>query len=109
MVFVGGSVAVSGVLTGAPFFTAEAVRYAVAALLLVLFARCSGRRPIVRPLGAEWLWLAGIPAARLVLFKGGPGPGAPPRGAGGARGGGGLRAAVAGGGRPAAGAVPAPA
>jgi drug/metabolite transporter (DMT)-like permease len=68
MVFVGGSVAVSGVLTGAPFFTAEAVRYAVAALLLVLFAHRSGR-PVVRPRGAEWLWLAGIASTGLVLFN----------------------------------------
>ena len=68
MVFVGGSVAVSGLLTGAPMFTAEAVRYAVAALLLVLFARCSGRA-VVRPRGTEWLWLAGIAATGLVLFN----------------------------------------
>lgn len=68
MVFVGGSVAVSGVLTGAPFFTAEAVRYAAAALLLVLFARYTGRA-LVRPRGAEWLWLAGIAATGLVLFN----------------------------------------
>ena len=68
MVFVGGSVAVSGVLAGAPLFTAEAVRYAVASLLLVLFARWSGRR-LVWPRGAEWLWLAGIAATGLVLFN----------------------------------------
>ncbi|HEY2521410.1 MAG TPA: EamA family transporter [Streptosporangiaceae bacterium] len=68
MVFVGGSVAVSGLLTGAPMFTAEAVRYAVAALLLVLFAHWSGRA-VVRPRGTEWLWLAGIAATGLVLFN----------------------------------------
>jgi drug/metabolite transporter (DMT)-like permease len=77
MVFVGGSVAVSGVLTGAPFFTAEAVRYAAAALLLVLVARGrTGRagagtagHPVLRPRGAEWLWLTGIAATGLVLFN----------------------------------------
>jgi drug/metabolite transporter (DMT)-like permease len=77
MVFVGGSVAVSGVLTGAPFFTAEAVRYAAAALLLVLFARRRAGRggastaghPVVRPRGTEWLWLAGIAVTGLVLFN----------------------------------------
>jgi drug/metabolite transporter (DMT)-like permease len=68
MMFVGGSVAVSGVLTGAPFFTAEAVRYAAAALLLTLFAHRSGH-PVVRPRGAEWLWLAGIAVTGLVLFN----------------------------------------
>jgi drug/metabolite transporter (DMT)-like permease len=68
MVFVGGSVAVSGLLTGAPMFTAEAVRYAAAALLLVLFAHWSGRA-VVRPRGTEWLWLAGIAATGLVLFN----------------------------------------
>jgi drug/metabolite transporter (DMT)-like permease len=89
MVFVGGSVAVSGVLSGAPMFTAEAVRYAAASLLLVLFARWaprtaqpapgatspslitarSGRPPLLRPQGTEWLWLAGIAATGLVLFN----------------------------------------
>ena len=68
MVFVGGSVAVSGVLGAAPLFTAEAVRYAAASLLLVLFARRAGRR-LVWPRGAEWLWLAGIAATGLVLFN----------------------------------------
>ncbi|HEY2270603.1 MAG TPA: hypothetical protein VGI96_48860, partial [Streptosporangiaceae bacterium] len=38
MVFVGGSVAVSKVLAGAPVFTAEAVRYGAACLLLVTLA-----------------------------------------------------------------------
>jgi len=68
MVFVGGSVAVSGVLAGAPMYTAEAVRYAAACLLLVVFARRAGRR-LVRPRGAEWLWLTGIAATGLVLFN----------------------------------------
>ena len=39
MVCVGGSVAVSSVLAGAPVFTAEAVRYGVACLMLVVLAR----------------------------------------------------------------------
>jgi drug/metabolite transporter (DMT)-like permease len=83
MMFVGGSVAVSGLLAGAPLFTAEAVRYAVASLLLALFARYfqragrpspaitarSQRPPLVRPRGTEWLWLAGIAATGLVLFN----------------------------------------
>ncbi len=43
MVFVGGSVAVSGVLADAPLFTVQALRYAVACLLLLAYAR------LVRP------------------------------------------------------------
>src|SRR5829696_6279045 len=44
MACVGGSTAVSSVLAGAPLFTAQAVRYALACLLLVAFARRGGRR-----------------------------------------------------------------
>ena len=68
MAFVGGSVAVSGTLAGAPLFTAQAVRYAAACLLLVLLARLAGRR-LVRPRGAEWAWLLGVAATGLVLFN----------------------------------------
>jgi len=68
MICVGGSVAVSGVLAGAPAFTAEALRYALACLILVALARLTGRR-LVRPRGAEWLWLSGIAATGLVLFN----------------------------------------
>ena len=68
MVCVGGSVAVSSVLAGAPVFTAEAVRYGVACLLLVALARLTGRR-LSRPRGAEWLWLAGIAVTGLVVFN----------------------------------------
>ena len=42
MVCVGGSVAVSSVLAGAPVFTAEAVRYGAACLILVALARLAG-------------------------------------------------------------------
>jgi drug/metabolite transporter (DMT)-like permease len=68
MVCVGGSVAVSGVLAGAPVFTAEAIRYAAAWLLLVVLARLTGRR-LSLPRGAEWLWLAGIAVTGLVVFN----------------------------------------
>jgi drug/metabolite transporter (DMT)-like permease len=68
MVFVGGSVAVSGTLDGAPLFTTQAVRYAIACLLLIGFVRASGRR-IVRPRGAEWLWLFGVGGSGLLLFN----------------------------------------
>ena len=68
MICVGGSVAVSGVLAGAPVFTAEALRYAMACLILVALARLTGRR-LVLPRGTEWLWLAGIAVTGLVLFN----------------------------------------
>ncbi|MET8153246.1 DMT family transporter [Actinoplanes sp. NPDC005259] len=68
MCCVGGSVAVSGVLADAPLFTTQAVRYALACLLLIAFARLS-RSGLVRPRGTEWLWLAGIAATGLVVFN----------------------------------------
>jgi drug/metabolite transporter (DMT)-like permease len=68
MTFVGGSVAVSAEIADAPLFTIQALRYALACLLLLGFAALTGRRP-VRPRGAEWLWLAGIAATGLVIFN----------------------------------------
>ena len=68
MSFVGSSVAVSSALVDAPLFTAQALRYAVAALLLLAIARTIGTRP-VRPHGTEWLWLGGVAATGLVLFN----------------------------------------
>jgi drug/metabolite transporter (DMT)-like permease len=68
MVCVGGSVAVSGVLADAPLFTTQALRYAVACLLLLGAARLTGRR-ITAPRGTEWLWLLGVVVAGLVLFN----------------------------------------
>jgi drug/metabolite transporter (DMT)-like permease len=68
MVCVGGSVAVSAVLAAAPLLTAQAVRYAAACLLLLLFARLAGRR-VVAPRGTEWLWLLGVTVTGLLLFN----------------------------------------
>jgi drug/metabolite transporter (DMT)-like permease len=68
MVFVGGSVAVSGALAGTPVLTVQALRYAVACLLLLLFARRSGVR-LVRPRGAEWLWLGGVVVTGMFVFN----------------------------------------
>ena len=68
MVCVGGSVAVSSVLVRAPVFTAEALRYAAACLLLVVLARMTGRR-LSMPRGTEWLWLGGIAVTGLVVFN----------------------------------------
>jgi drug/metabolite transporter (DMT)-like permease len=68
MTLVGGSVGVSRVLVDAPLFTAQAIRYAAAALVLLALAS-SAHVPILRPRGREWLWLAGIAATGLVLFN----------------------------------------
>jgi drug/metabolite transporter (DMT)-like permease len=68
MAFVGGSVAASATLADAPMFTVQALRYAVACLLLVGFARATGTR-LHAPRGAEWLWLLGVTAAGLVVFN----------------------------------------
>ncbi|MCU7723360.1 DMT family transporter [Actinoplanes sp. KI2] len=68
MIFVGGSVAVSGVLADTPVLTVQSLRYAVACLLLALFARVTGRR-LVRPRGAEWWWLGGVVLTGMFLFN----------------------------------------
>ncbi|MBU2665934.1 DMT family transporter [Actinoplanes bogorensis] len=65
MTFVGGSVAVSGFLADAPSLTVQALRYAVACLLLILYAR--GR--VLRPRGTEWLWLGGVVLTGMVVFN----------------------------------------
>jgi drug/metabolite transporter (DMT)-like permease len=68
MVFVGGSVAVSGHLADAPNLTVQAVRYALACLLLIVWARRT-RTSLHRPRGAEWLWLLGVTVAGLLVFN----------------------------------------
>lgn len=68
MVLVGSSAAVSRVLVDAPLFTAQAIRYAIAALLLLAIAGV-GRVKIMAPRGREWLWLIGIAATGLALFN----------------------------------------
>ena len=68
MVCVGGSVAVSSVLAGAPVFTAEAVRYGAACLILITLARLTGRR-LTWPRRTEWLWPSGIGVTGLVMFN----------------------------------------
>ncbi|NGN95894.1 DMT family transporter [Nocardioides sp. KC13] len=68
MVCVGSSVAVSAAITDAPLFTLQSVRYALAAVLLLVVARVTGWR-VPRPRGREWLWLAGVATVGLVLFN----------------------------------------
>lgn len=68
MTFVGGSVAVSSVLADAPLHTAQALRYAVACMLLLAWARFTGHS-LRRPRGSEWLWLLSVTVSGLVLFN----------------------------------------
>jgi drug/metabolite transporter (DMT)-like permease len=65
---VGSSVAVSQTIVHAPLFTLQAVRYTLAAVLLLAMALLT-RRPLPRPRGVEWLWLAGVALTGLVLFN----------------------------------------
>ncbi|CAI9401720.1 hypothetical protein HIDPHFAB_00666 [Nocardioides sp. T2.26MG-1] len=68
MSFVGSSVGVSDALVDAPLFAAQGLRYAAAALLLLVVARMVGVR-VLAPAGVEWLWLVGVAASGLVLFN----------------------------------------
>jgi drug/metabolite transporter (DMT)-like permease len=68
MVCVGGSVAVSGALASAPVLTVQALRYAVACLLLLLYARRTGVR-LVQPRRGEWLWLGGVVVTGMFVFN----------------------------------------
>jgi drug/metabolite transporter (DMT)-like permease len=68
MTFVGGSVAVSGSLADAPVLTVQSLRYAVACLLLLAYARWSGGR-VVRPRGRDWAWLAGVVLSGMFVFN----------------------------------------
>ncbi|MGI5128881.1 DMT family transporter [Pseudonocardia sp. CA-107938] len=68
MTCVGSSVAVSQVLVDAPLFTAQALRYGFAAVLLLLIARLGGR-PLPRPRGTDWCWLVAVAAVGLVVFN----------------------------------------
>ncbi|MET9881426.1 DMT family transporter [Actinacidiphila glaucinigra] len=68
MALVGSSVTVSHTLVDAPLFTPQAVRYAMATVILLVAARLAGTR-LVWPRGREWLWLAGIAVTGLLLFN----------------------------------------
>ncbi|MDX3074130.1 EamA family transporter [Streptomyces sp. NPDC088354] len=68
MALVGSSVTVSHTLVDAPLFTPQAIRYAIATVILLVVARLAGTR-LVWPRGREWLWLAGIAVTGLLLFN----------------------------------------
>lgn len=60
-VLVGGSVAASGLVRDYPVFGGQGLRYVVAGLLLVAWARISRHR-LVRPTGRDWGWLIALAA-----------------------------------------------
>lgn len=68
MTCVGSSVAVSTLLVDAPLCTVQALRYVLAAVLLLVLAVAT-RRPLPRPRGVEWAWLAGVAATGLMVFN----------------------------------------
>jgi len=59
VLLVGGSVAASSLLGGYPVLGGQGIRYLVAGLLLVSWARLRGQ-PLPHPAGREWAWLAGL-------------------------------------------------
>ena len=65
---VGIGITVSAELVDYPVFAAQAVRYLVAAAILVGAVVLRGQ-PLPRPHGREWLWLIGVAATGLVLFN----------------------------------------
>ena len=59
VLLVGGSVAASSLLGGYPVLGGQGIRYLVAGLLLAAWAWLR-RKPLPRPAGREWAWLAGL-------------------------------------------------
>ncbi|WP_141578219.1 EamA family transporter [Actinomadura sp. WMMA1423] len=68
MSIVGTLTAVSATISGYPVFGGQAVRYAVAALVLLAVARFAGG-PARRPAARDWLLLAALAATGLVAFN----------------------------------------
>jgi drug/metabolite transporter (DMT)-like permease len=59
VLLVGGSVAASSLLDGYPVLGGQAIRYLAAGILLAAWARLQ-RKPLPRPAGREWAWLAAL-------------------------------------------------
>lgn len=68
MVLVGSAVVASAPLASAPLFAAQAVRYGMAAALLVALAR-PFRQDLRRPRGVEWLWIGLGAGSGLVAYN----------------------------------------
>ena len=62
---VGGAVTSSGSLTDTPLFSAQAVRYALASVVLFVCARRIAMFEIRRPRGRQWAWLIASATAGL--------------------------------------------
>ena len=59
VLLVGGSMAASSLLAGYPLLGGQAVRYLAAGILLAAWTRLQ-RKPLPRPAGREWAWLAAL-------------------------------------------------
>jgi drug/metabolite transporter (DMT)-like permease len=68
VLLVGGSVAASSLLGGYPVLGGQGIRYLVAGLLLAAWAWLR-RKPLPRPAGREWAWLAGLAVIGLAGFS----------------------------------------
>jgi len=68
MAVVGSGVTVSGDLVGYPVFTAQAIRYGCAAVLLAVGLRAAGRT-IPMPRGVDWVWLLMLAATGQALYN----------------------------------------
>ena len=68
MFLVGTLTAVSAAVAGYPVFGGQAVRYAVAAVVLLIVTRLAGG-PAARPAPRDWLLLAALAATGLVAFN----------------------------------------
>src|ERR1700746_698266 len=64
MLLVGGSVAASSLLDGYPVLGRQEIRSLVAGLLLAAWAQLR-RKPLPRPTGREWAWLAALAVVGL--------------------------------------------
>src|SRR2546430_3772445 len=69
VLLVGGSVAASSVLDGYPVLGGQAVRYLAAGLVLAAWARLRNK-PLPRPAGREWAWLARLAGLGLAGCRG---------------------------------------
>ncbi len=68
MAAVGSGVTVSNDLVNYPVFTAQAIRYAIAAVILALSLRATGRI-IPLPRGRDWIWLLLLAAIGQALYN----------------------------------------
>jgi drug/metabolite transporter (DMT)-like permease len=69
VLLVGGSVAASSLLDGYPVLGGQGVRYLAAGLLLAAWAGLR-HKPLPRPAGQEWAWLASLAVIGLAGYSG---------------------------------------